>query len=64
MAAEEEIIEILLTMTVELALLLAEIDSKTKITRAIHLLEEQILRTLAVITTTTQEPIHQAHEMM
>ena len=64
MVLEEEIIEILLTMTVEQALLLLEIDFKIKTTRAIHLLEEQILRTLAAKTTTTQEPIHQAHEMM
>ena len=64
MVLEEEIIEILLTMTVEQALLLLEIDSKIKTTRAIHLLEEQILRTLAVKTTTIQEPIHQAPEMM
>jgi hypothetical protein len=64
MVPEEEIIETLLIIALEQVLLLPEIDSKIKITRAIPLPEEQTLQTLVAKATLIQEPTRQVQEAM
>jgi hypothetical protein len=64
MVPEEEIIETLLIIALEQVLLLPEIDSKIKITRAILLPEEQTLQTLVAKAILIQEPTRQVQEAM